>query len=155
MIEPACHHSTARSHRGGARAGGALNIPLRLFAGGTLAPLAVAAFIVAGCGGASKPTSVTTADLNRNGAFWLSLTGDLRQTLVEDCQERLAQERPEGASGIRATPPNRLIQQMNLQYENAAKRANSIYRTCVRANDQLAYEKFKGLVPKLEAEGEG
>jgi hypothetical protein len=126
-----------------------------LLAGGVLAPLAIVAFIVTGCGGASKPTSVTTADLNRNGAFWLSLTGDLRQTLVEDCQERLAHERPEGASEIHATPPNRLIQQMNLQYENAAKQADSIYRTCVRSNDQLAYEKFKGLAPKLEAEREG
>jgi hypothetical protein len=109
---------------------------------------------LSGCGSSgAKPTTVELADLSRAGAFWLSLTGDLRQTLVEDCQERLAQERPAGASEIRATPPQRLIQQIDLQYENPAKRPTSIYQTCVGANDQLAAEKLRSLVPALEAEG--
>jgi hypothetical protein len=116
--------------------------------------IATLGLYVAGCGGASKPTSVSSADLNRDGSYWGSLTGDLRQTLVQDCQDRLAEERPDGASAIRATPPARLVKQIDLQYENAAKRASSIYKTCVGANDQIAGEKFKSLVPALENQGE-
>lgn len=112
--------------------------------------------VLVGCGsGSSKPTSVSPADLNRTGAFWLSLTGDLRQTLVEACQAQLGHERPAGASEISATPPNRLVQQIDLQYENAAKRTSTIYSTCVGANDQLATEKLRSLAPALEGEASG
>lgn len=112
--------------------------------------------LAGGCGsGIAKPTSVAPADLDRSGSFWLSLTDDLKQTLTGDCQERLAHERPEGASEIEAVPPRQLIQRIDVQYENSAKRANSIFATCVGANDELAGEKLRSLEPALEAQSEG
>ncbi len=112
--------------------------------------------VLAGCGSSgSKRTFVTPADLNRTGAFWLSLTGDLRQTLVGKPAKTDSDTNDRTARQIRATPPSRLVQQIDLQYENAAKRTSTIYSTYVGANDQLAAEKLRSLAPALEGEAGG
>jgi hypothetical protein len=102
-----------------------------------------------------QATSVAPSDLNRNGNFWRSLTGDLKLTLTEDCKQRLARQRPEAASLIEAESTEPLIRRIDLQFENTAKRTHAIYETCADANDELAGEKLKSLAPALEAQSEG
>lgn len=113
----------------------------------------------AGCGGdsdnnaaavAQTPTAVTAEDLQKTGEFWIELTPDLKDELVNAGKDQLGIERPDGATEIKAVDDDALIEEINKQYTNAAKRPASIYRTYVAANDALAMERFNQLAPALE-----
>lgn len=119
----------------------------------SLAALGLAVLLVAGCGGGSAPTSVSSTDLSETGDFWNSLTADLKVELVELGKNQLGEERPDGASVISAVSNDELVEEIDTQYSNEAKRSTSIYDTYVGANDQLLGESYKELVPGLESGG--
>lgn len=100
-----------------------------------------------------KPTAVNEADLNKDGEFWNSLTPDLKDQLVEAGQDRLGKERPDGASEIDAIATAQVVQELDKQYTNEAKRSQTIYDTYVSANDTIAREQFEELAPELEGGG--
>jgi hypothetical protein len=95
-----------------------------------------------GCGGGSDgaetPTAVTADDLEKDGAFWLSLTPDLKDDLVEAGKERLAEERPDGAAQIRRYATADLVAEIEKQYANESKRSQDIFGVYRQANDTLA-----------------
>lgn len=112
-----------------------------------------------GCGGddessaADKPTSVVAADLDKSGEFWLTLTPDLKDELVDYGKDRLGEERPDGASSIRAVDGDELVSEMDKRYSNEAKRESTIYETYRGANDEIAQDTLDELLPQLEDEG--
>ena len=106
-----------------------------------------------GCGGdddSSKPTEVSESDLQKDGDFWRSLTPDLKDQLVEFGQQRLGQERPDGATEIDAIETSPLVTEVDKQYSNEGKRSQTIYETYVMANDTIARQQFEELAPDLE-----
>ena len=113
---------------------------------------------IVGCGddepsAAERPASVVAADLDKNGGFWLTLTPDLKDELVDHGKDRLGEERPDGASYIRAVDGDELVAEMDKQYSNQAKRESTIYEIYRGANDKLAQDTLDELLPQLEAEG--
>jgi hypothetical protein len=108
--------------------------------------------VTLGCGDdePEKPTSVSEADLQKDGEFWRSLTPDLKDQLVEAGQQRLGQERPDGATEIDAIETSELVTEIDKQYSNEGKRSQTIYETYVMANDTIAREQFEELAPELE-----
>jgi hypothetical protein len=112
--------------------------------------LVVLLAVLAGCGGgSSKPTSVSQADLQKDGPFWKSLTPDLRDELVDMGKNKLGQERPDGATQITAVDNTKLIAEMDKQYANSSKQSQTIYDTYVGANDKIAHDTFNQLAPQL------
>ena len=108
--------------------------------------------LLADCGSSgSAPTAVGGDDLHQNGDFWNELTPDLKIELVEFAKSKLAGERPEGASEIEADRNQPLIAEIDRQFTNQTKREATIYDTYVQSGDHLAEEKFRELVPQLEA----
>jgi len=107
-----------------------------------------------GCGDGDAPTNVSAADLeSQSGEFWISLTPDLKEKLVEAGKDRLGSERPDGSSQIHALSNDDLIAEIDQEYENESKRDSTIYDTYVGANDELFREQFEGLVPQLQEGG--
>lgn len=127
-----------------------------------LAVLTIVMCLTAGslssCGGddggdaPEKPTTVTAADLDKDGHFWVQLTPDLKDELVDAGKTKLGEQRPDGASNIRAIDSDELVTEIDKQYSNESKREATIYETYVGANDKIARETFEGLVPQLEGE---
>jgi hypothetical protein len=109
---------------------------------------------ISGCGGSGPPTDVSAADLEgQSGEFWISLTPDLKEELVEAGKNRLGSERPDGSSQIHAAPNDDLIAEIDQEYENESKRDSTIYDIYVGANDELARETFEGLIRELQEGG--
>lgn len=115
-------------------------------------------FAVAGCGGSDdekaaakpKPTAVALADLDKDGNFWLALTPDLKDELVELGKSRLGEQRPGGATGIRAVPTADLVAEIEKQYANQSKRSATIYATYTGANDKIAGARLDDALSGLE-----
>ena len=123
---------------------------------------AFGALLLAGCGGEDKaaapaapekPTVVTEADLNKKGDFWVRLTPDLKDELIDAGKQKLGGDRPDGASNITAIDGDKLVEEMDKQYSNVSKRTSTIYSTYVVANDAIALDTFNELVPQLEEGG--
>jgi hypothetical protein len=100
--------------------------------------------LATGCGGEDQgaerpapPSSVTTADLQRDGNFWNSLTPDLKDDLVDFGKDRLAEER---GSSVRQYDNDELVAEIDREYTNQAKVSADIYGTYVGANNALASE---------------
>jgi len=116
----------------------------------------LSALALVACGGsdeaaeAPKPTSVTAADLDKDGTFWVSLTPDLKDELVDLGKSRLGEDRPDGAPGIKAVPTSDLIAEMEKDYANEAKRSTSIYVTYTAANDKIAQAKLNDALGGLD-----
>lgn len=107
----------------------------------------------AGCGGndePEKPTAVAAEDLQKDGEFWRSLTPDLKDKLVELGQQRLGEQRPDGASEIDALDTAELVTEIDKQYSNESKRTQTIFETYTAANDTIARRQFEQLTPELE-----
>ena len=103
--------------------------------------LLLGALVAAGCGGddaPEPPTAVAAADLDENGEFWITLTPDLKDELIDMGKQRLGEERPDGASGIQAMDTRGLVAEVDKQYANKSKRTDSIYETYTGANDKFA-----------------
>jgi hypothetical protein len=116
----------------------------------------VACLLVAACGGddaPAKPTSVTAADLDKDGTFWRSLTPDLQDELVEAGKTKLGEARPDGATVIASYDTDELVSEIDKQYTNTSKRSASIYDTYVTANDTIARENLNEVMPQLEGGG--
>jgi len=86
----------------------------------------------------AAPTAITSADLDKDGSFWLTLTPDLKDELIGIGKGRLGEQRPDGATGIQAVDTSKLVSEVDKQYANQAKRASSIYETYTKANDTFA-----------------
>jgi hypothetical protein len=115
--------------------------------------------VLAACGGdgdgggdeaGKAPTTVRAEDLERDGAFWRSLTPDLKDSLIGLGKDQLAEERPDGASGIRAYKTAELVAEVEKQYTNVAKQDRSIYETYRLANDQLARQALDGILNEMD-----
>jgi hypothetical protein len=113
----------------------------------------VLALTIGGEDGDENPTSVTEADLDKDGAFWNRLTPDLKEQLINMGKAKLGVERPDATSLLAAVDNEKLIGEVDQEYANEAKRLESIYATYVKANDELAREDFQELLPQLEEEG--
>lgn len=84
------------------------------------------------------PTTVSSNDLDKAGEFWLSLTPDLKDELVDIGKQRLGEERPDGATGIQALDTDKLVAEIDKQYANQSKRSQAIYAVYALANNTLA-----------------
>ena len=116
---------------------------------GTAAPAA--------CGGDDEPaapTTVSPADLEKDGEFWASLSPDLKDELIEIAQDRLGEERPDGASEIDALAAAELTGEMEKQYANESKRDQEIYAVYRQANDLIARRRLEELIPQIEGSRE-
>jgi hypothetical protein len=110
--------------------------------------------LATGCGGEDQgaerpapPSSVTTADLQRDGNFWNSLTPDLKDDLVDFGKDRLAEER---GSSVRQYDNDELVAEIDREYTNQAKVSADIYGTYVGANNALASETLDDAVTELD-----
>ena len=114
--------------------------------------LALVGVVVSGGGGSTSraPTTVAADDLDRDGTFWLSLTPDLRDELVEKAKERFADAHPDGATKIVAVDTAGLVAEIDKQYANEAKRAQDIYSTYELANRKQALARFNDAMSQLE-----
>lgn len=95
------------------------------------------------------PTTVRAEDLARDGTLWRSLTPDLKDTLIGLGKDRLAAERPDGASGIRAYDTAKLVVEVDKQYTNESKRSRSIYETFRSASDRMAHEELDDIFNQM------
>ena len=110
---------------------------------------------LAACGGSetkepAKPTSVTETDLEKDGTFWRTLTPDLKDELVEFGKSRLGEQRPDGATGIKAMPTDKLVAEVEKNYANASKRRSTIISIYTGANDKLAGANFDDAINQLD-----
>lgn len=115
----------------------------------------IGALSLVACGGAekeqpAKPTSVVAGDLDKDGNFWLTLTPDLKDELVELGKSRLGEQRPDGATGIRAMSADKLVVEVEKEYANASKRSSTIFSTYTGANDKLAAANFDDAINQLD-----
>lgn len=94
----------------------------------------------------ARPERVTAADLSQDGAFWQSLTPDLKDDLVAFAKDRLGQERDPSLDN------NQLVAEIDREYTNEAKRGQDIYGTYVAANNALAEENVDDIIDELEEE---
>lgn len=107
---------------------------------------------IAGCGGSGQdtPTSVSADDLGKTGEFWLKLTPDLKDELVNHGKEKLGEVRPDGATAILAVNTEELVNEIDKQYANKSKSADTVYDTYIGANDALAQADLNGALDQLD-----
>ena len=116
---------------------------------------AAALFLVA-CGGdsdeqeAAPPTSVTAADLTKTGEFWNTLTPDLKDELVGLAKDQEASESPDRANEIQARDTDQYVAEIDKQYTNAAKRAETVEATYAAVVKALAMETLSGALNQLD-----
>ena len=110
--------------------------------------LALAGAVLLGCGGSTKPTKVTAADLNRDGDFWKSLSPDLKDELMDLARRRLDREAPAPSANdygstnragqvLRAIERETFTAEVDKQYTNEAKRRNTIFETWRQVASEL------------------
>lgn len=99
----------------------------------------------------AKPTSVTSADLSKDGTFWKTLTPDLKDQLVAMGKDRLAEERPGVAARLRAVPTDKLLTEIEKRYSNQSAQQLKVYKTYVAANDTLALAGFNDAMGQMES----
>jgi hypothetical protein len=126
------------------------------------APIAMVSTVLAllfGACGANEPakpkapTAVTAADLDKDGTFWVRLTPDLKDELVNEGKVRLGKLRPDGASGIQAMDDDELIAEIDKTYSNTGNRSEQIYYAYMGANDAMAKAQFDVAMGEIEACG--
>jgi hypothetical protein len=117
----------------------------------------VAILVLAGCGDGGgtaseppRPTSVSVADLQRDGTFWRELTPDLKDDLVDAAKERFANSHPDGATKIRAVDRAALVAEIDKQYTNVGNRTLDIDAVYQRANGKIALDSFNETMSQLD-----
>lgn len=96
----------------------------------------------------APPARVTAADLAKDGRFWISLTPDLKDDLVDFAKSRLAEQRgPE----VQLMDNGELVAGIDREFTNPAKQAQDIYGIYVGANNALAQEDLDGALTELDA----
>jgi hypothetical protein len=116
--------------------------------------LAALAALALGCGGSDSPASVSAADLQEDGAFWLSLDAPLRRELAGICHDQQVKEGPDEAESIaiiQGLDTDDYVASIDRQYEDEESAA-SIEETCEEAKQELLAEQFNQLVPHLQGE---
>ncbi len=124
---------------------------------GGLMLAAITALVIgaAGCGGGDNgPTTVSTADLHQDGAFWLSLEPSLRRELATICHDRQVKEGPtEGAEIMQGLDVDDYVALITREYEEQGDAsASDIEEACEEAKQELLAEQFNQLVPHLRGE---
>lgn len=104
---------------------------------------------------ATVPTTVSPADLERSGEFWMTLSPDLRDDLVEAAKERRAEELPDAAASLRAADRASLVSEIEKHFSNAGNREDAIYSAYLEATQRLAMDSLNQALDGMERLCEG
>lgn len=109
------------------------------------------AALMTGCGGDNSPTAVDVSDLQKDGAFWLSLDAPLRRELAGICHDQQVKEGPdevESVAILQGLDTDDYVASINRQYEDEESGAD-VEEACEEAKQELLAEQFGQLVPHL------
>lgn len=96
------------------------------------------------------PSSVSPADLDRDGRFWAVLPSGLKYDLVQSGIDRLAAERPAAKDQFDTLAEPPVEREIDKQYATPANRSRSIYAALKQANDTLAKHRYDKIRRHLE-----
>lgn len=117
----------------------------------------VVATCVLGCGsgGGGTPSSVSAADLQRDGKFWLRLSPTLKAELASSCKDRqvTGHTNPIAQSQIEKLTPDQFEAKIDSTYADASKQSEKLANACDAALVSLASEQFNQLIPQLQNGG--
>ena len=115
----------------------------------------VLTLVAAGCGSSGGPTTVNTADLHQDGAFWLSLNPALRRELAGICKDKQVKEAsdPELVIALLHTDVDNYVALVTREYEEQGEAsASDIEEACEEAKVELAREELDQIMPALRRE---
>lgn len=114
----------------------------------------VLAIVAAGCGSGGGPSTVNTADLHQDGAFWLSLDAPLRRELAGICLDKQIKTAPADlVLSLQKTDVDDYVALVTREYEEQGDAsASDIEEACEEAKVEVAREELDQIMPALRRE---